>query len=83
MDAVMTPVFKVFLDYLADFATPDKILAFEFPVDQDNRLQELLEANSERELSSQEKLELDQMIYFNDVLTLMKARAIVTLKKNA
>ena len=81
MNAVMTPVFKVFLDYLAEFATPEEILAFEFPSDQDRRLQSLLEANGESELSDEEKLELDQMIYFNDVLTLMKVRAQATLKK--
>lgn len=79
MTAVVTPVFKMLVDYLAELAGPEEILAFQFPKDQDERLQDLLEANAIGELTDEERAELDQMIYFNEVLTLMKARAQASL----
>ena len=71
-----------FLEYLAQKVTPDDILAFQAPQEQQERLNELTEKNKSDTLTPEERTELDEMLAFNRLITLLKTRAYIALKQN-
>ena len=68
--------FEELVEYLAQKATPDEILAFEASESAQTRAEELLERNSEGALTLEESLELEQMVHFDRIVTGLKAKAL-------
>jgi hypothetical protein len=64
------------LEYLAEKATPEEILAFRPSEHAQERAIELLESSSERMLSLEENIELEQMRYFDGLVSMLKAKAL-------
>ncbi len=77
---IVSPVYQELVDYLAQNATPEQILAFKVSVAMQKRADELIERNSEGELTSEEANELQQMLQFDRMVSLLKARAARTLQ---
>ena len=75
MEAVMTPVFEQFVQYFEKTATPQEIIAFRVSDEIQSRANELVERQSAGQLSALERLELEQMLYFERLVSSMKARA--------
>ena len=67
------------IEYLAALATPEQILAFQLSPERQDYLQDLMERNNEGELSSQELLELEDFVEFNQQVMILKARAAAAL----
>lgn len=74
--------FEELVSYLAEKATPEEILAFEASEDAQSRAEELLAHNSEGTLTLDERLELEQMLHFDRLVSALKAKALEDLSKN-
>jgi hypothetical protein len=74
-------VFHELIDYLVDRATPEEILAFRVSEAAQQRADELTERNKAGLLTSYERMELDQMLEFDHLVSLLKAQALVRLKQ--
>jgi uncharacterized protein YciU (UPF0263 family) len=69
-------VYDEFLEYLAQKADPQEVLAFKASSTAQRRADELTERNKDGTLTEQEKLELDQMLHFNRLVSRLKAKAL-------
>ncbi len=69
-------VYDEFLEYLAQKALPEEVLAFKASPSAQLRADELTERNKAGTLTEQEKLELDQMLHFNRLISRLKAKAV-------
>ncbi|MCB9457897.1 MAG: hypothetical protein H6671_18090 [Anaerolineaceae bacterium] len=78
-DTVLT-VYDEFLEYLAQRAAPEEILAFQASESAQRRADELTERNKAGDLSPDETLELEQMLRFNRLVALLKAKALKSLR---
>ncbi|MBZ0276860.1 MAG: hypothetical protein K8I60_11985 [Anaerolineae bacterium] len=78
-DTVLT-VYDEFLEYLAQRAAPEEILAFKASESAQRRADELTERNKAGELSPEEALELEQMLRFNRLVALLKVKALNALQ---
>ena len=74
------PDYDKFLDFLVEKATPEEILAFKVSESLQARADELSELNKEGKLTSQEAVELQQMMEFDEWISLLKSKALKTLK---
>ncbi len=74
-EAVITPLFDTLIEYLAERASPEEILAFALPEEQEARAKALLQREAEGILSEAETVELEQMMHFDHLVTHLKARA--------
>ena len=72
---MISPVYDELVEYLARIATPEQILAFKVSDTMQQRADELLDRNNEGELTSEEQAELQQMLHFDHMVSLLKARA--------
>ncbi len=72
---VVSPVYQEFIDYLAQVATPEQILSFKVSEAMQQRADELLDRNNEGELTPEEQAELQQMLQFDRMVSILKARA--------
>jgi len=75
-------VYDEFLEYLAMKATPEEILAFRASEAAQQRADELTERNKAGMLTAQESAELEQMLHFNRLVSMLKSRAIKALKQS-
>ena len=75
-------VYDEFLEYLAQRATPEEILAFKASEDAQKRAEELTERNKAGTLTLAEATELDQMLRFNRLVVMLKAKAVNAHKKS-
>jgi hypothetical protein len=73
--------FEELLTYLAETATPEQVLAFEASDASQARAEYLLERNQNEALTLEERLELDQMLYFDRMVSALKAKALEDLAK--
>jgi hypothetical protein len=73
-------VYDEFLDYLAEQTSPEAILAFRASESAQARAELLTEKNKLGQLSQDEAAELEQMIRFNRLVTLLKAKALRKLE---
>ncbi len=73
--------FEEFVAYLAEKATPQEILAFEASEEAQARAEVLLERNSAGTLTLDERLELEQMLHFDRLVSSLKAKALEDLSK--
>lgn len=72
---IISPVYDELVEYLAQIATPEQILAFKVSTTMQQRADDLLERNNENELTPEEQAELQQMLHFDRMVSLLKARA--------
>jgi hypothetical protein len=72
---VNVPIYQEFLEYLAQIATPEQILAFELSEPMQEHIEDLLDKNSENRLTDQERQELEQIQQFDRISFMLKARA--------
>lgn len=72
------PAFHVYdelLDYLAEQASPQAVLAFKPSPEAEQRAELLSDKNNAGTLTPTEAFELEQLLYFDRKVTLLKARA--------
>jgi hypothetical protein len=75
----LSPIYDELLEYLVQKATPQEILAFHLSETAQERAEYLTERNKSGMLTSEEKLELEQMIEFDQLVSLLKAKAFQAL----
>jgi ADP-heptose:LPS heptosyltransferase len=73
--------YQQLVDYLAKYASPAQILAFAVSDEEQERAEYLLERNQQGELTLSEQLELEQMVYIDKVVALLKAKAFAEMNK--
>lgn len=69
-------VYDEFLEYLAQKASPAEVLDFKASATAQNRADELTERNKAGLITDEEKLELEQMLHFNRLVSRLKAKAV-------
>lgn len=74
-------IYDEILDYLIEKATPEEILGFKASEKAEDRAAYLLDQNNAGLLSAEETLELQQMLYFDGRISVLKARAALALKQ--
>ncbi len=72
----MLSVYRELITYLADHVSPEDILAFRIPDIAQDRAEELTEHNKEGHLTADEARELAEMLEFDELLSLLKAKAL-------
>jgi hypothetical protein len=78
----ISPVYFELVDYLAEKATAEEILAFRVSESMQQRADELTEHNKEGRLTAEESAELEQMLEFDEIIALLKAKALRALKNS-
>ena len=76
----LTPSYEMFLDYLIEKATPQEILAYKASPEEQLRADDLTEKNKNGQLSLDEADELQQMLEVNELVMLLKAKALKALQ---
>lgn len=72
-------VYDELVEYLAQKATPEEILAFKISDEAQERAEVLLERNSDGTLTPEENLELQQMLHFDGLVSILKTSALEKL----
>lgn len=72
---LLAPGYDELIDYLAERASADEILAFELSEAAQERATDLLDRNNAGTITPLEQLELEQMLHFNQHIALLKIRA--------
>ena len=72
----LPPLYDEFLDFLVEKARPEEILAFKASDEAREQAQEFLEANSAGTLTPEDQQTLDQMLQFERMMALLKAKAL-------
>ena len=75
----LSPIYDELMEYLVQKATPQEILAFRLSESAQERAEYLTERNKAGVLTSEEKFELDQWIEFDQLVSLLKAKAVQAL----
>jgi hypothetical protein len=75
----LSPIYGELIDYLVQKATPEEILAFRLSEMAQERAESLTERNKAGTLTPEEKVELDQMLEFDQLVSLLKAKAVQAL----
>jgi len=73
-------VYRYILEFLASNPSPEAIAKFRPTPKMQARISKLLAKNREGELTPAESTELDEYVHINDLLSLLKVRAVRTLK---
>ena len=74
-------VFGVITDFLATNPTPEEIIAYQLPDDLQSRAHTLLELNGEGELTPEERDEMIDFVRIDNMMTVLKAKMKLKLKK--
>lgn len=82
MDAPVSSLIDEITDFLASSPTSAQIVAYKPSALLDERLHELLDKQSEDELSESESAELDEFMQMNHFLTILKAKTRLNLVGN-
>jgi hypothetical protein len=69
-------VYRHVLEFLATNPSPQEILDFRITPAMQERASDLLEKNRSDQLTPAESAELDEYVYINDLVSLLKARAL-------
>ena len=72
----LPPLYDEFLDFLVEKARPEQILAFKASDEAREQAQDFLEANSAGTLTPDEQQTLAQMVQFERMMALLKAKAL-------
>lgn len=67
-------VFAVITDFLAEDPTDDELLAYKLPDDLQKRVSHLLYLNRESELTCEQRHELDDFVYADNMISLLKTK---------
>jgi len=78
---VVASLYDELIEYLAEKAPPEVVLAFEPSEEAQRRAEYLLQQNQAGELTPDEKLELKQLQQFDGVVSVLKARAARALRQ--
>src|SRR5574341_1195976 len=76
-----SPTLGKVLDYLVEKATPQAIMAISVSDEEQQRAHELLDRNNEGTLTEQERVELEQMLEVEQLVKLLKAKALLMLSR--
>lgn len=76
----LLPLYDQFLDFLVEKASPEEILAFKAPPEASRYAQDLLDRNSAGELSPEEQQVLEQIVQFEQMMALLKAKALRAMR---
>jgi hypothetical protein len=82
MSVHLLPTYEEFIDHLIEKATPQEILAFKPSEAAQAHARELLERNQEGSLTAEDQAELEQMLEFEQMMTVLKAKALAALRQN-
>lgn len=74
IEAPARNVFAVIADFLADDPTDEALLAYKLPDDLQNRVSHLLYLNRESELTCEQRHELDDFVYADNMISLLKTK---------
>jgi len=80
-NAPVRSVFGEITDFLATNPTPEEIIAYRLPNDLQERAHYLLELNGEGDLTPEERDEMFDYIRVDDMMSLLKAKIKLKLKK--
>ncbi len=75
-----TEIYRYVLTFLARTPTPQAILDFDLTPTMQERASELLEKNRAGQLTPQEAAELDEHIHIDNLLSMLKTKALRTLQ---
>lgn len=78
---VLLPAYDRFLDRILESMSPEQILAFEASEEEQAYAQDLIERNNAGTLTPEESAQLDQMLQFERMMSVLKAKALRALKK--
>lgn len=81
-DVVLPSVFEELIDYFAAKATPAEVLAFHISESAQARADELLMRLRSGILTPAEQIELEQMRYFDGIMSVLKAKALNELNRS-
>lgn len=73
------PAYDEFLDYLVSKASAEEILAFKPSEVTQERADYLTEQNKSNSLTPEEKFELEQLMEFDSLVSVLKAKALASL----
>lgn len=76
---VITNAYQELVEYLARKASPQELLDFRLSEAEQEHARDLLERASEGGLTADETAELEQMRYFDQIVSSLKARALTQL----
>ena len=79
--ARLVPSYERFLNRVVETMTPEEILAFRVSDEEQARSDELLDKNNEGHLTAEERAELEQILQFDEMMTLLKVRAAYKLQQ--
>lgn len=77
----LLPVYDKFLEYLVEKATPGEILAFQVSEDERDYAQRLIERNNEGTITAEEAQYLAQIVEFDLLISVLKAKALKAAKQ--
>lgn len=80
MPAVIISAYQQLVEYLAQKASPQEILDFNISEEEQERARTLMERDRDGELTPLERMELDQMAYFDRLVSTLKAKALEALQ---
>lgn len=81
LNGLITP-YETFLDYLVEKATPQEILAYTADAQEQARADELTDKNKSGHITVEESHELQQMMEVNDLVMLLKAKAMSKIQQH-
>jgi len=76
---VASELFEEVSDFLASGPTPEQIIAYKVSEALDERLHYLLDLNSQGEIGSDERAELEEFLRINHLLRMIKLKAQLNL----
>jgi len=82
----ITPIFSLydkFLDYLVEKATPQEILAFQLSEADQEQARLLVERNNAGTLTPEDMAQIQQMLQFERMVSVLKAKALRVLNTNS
>jgi hypothetical protein len=80
-EAPVRSVFSEITDFLATNPTPEEIIAYRLPDDLQARAHELLELNTEGELTDEAREEMFDFVRVEEMMSLLKAKMKLKLNK--
>ena len=76
-------VYRYILEFLATNPSPQAILDFRLTPAMQERASDLLEKNRSDQLAPAESVELDEYVHINDLVSLLKARALKNFRSRS
>jgi hypothetical protein len=80
---VTNEVYRYILEFLATNPSPQAIVDFRLTPAMQERASELLEKNRSDQLTPAESVELDEYVHINDLVSLLKARALKNFRSRS